>query len=562
MLRAYGVDGADAEGVPLVNTCVDRYLGAGAIGHGIAWWLGRALARGRSQPAGGRRGARLRRRSSTTARAARRRPRCCAALAPHTAQRARPHRRARAQRRAGAQAAPRHRPDAAEVRHRRHRQHLRRRRPGARRRAGRRRHHRRHPLDRAVAPRLRALRRHHRGLRRHLGHAGELPDRPHRARRRAGEARALPHADELLVGPVHARDRLAGRRRAARHAAQRRDVRHPLPRHQPAPHVRAISTSRGGSSRAPASSSTPARTTTSPPPTPSRRRTPSLASQFINEAFAKRAGLPDEQMGLGHAFEIDKSIEDCFLMEMAQAQLVRQIFPRHPIKWMPPTKHKTGDIFWSHRVDGAVQPRRRRHRPVDRAARHDDRGDPHAAACRTASSRSRAPTTCSTPRATSPTRSCWNPDGRIVARAKQVLGEARDLLREVEGEGMFAAIARGAFADVKRPETGGRGLAGVVEKATDYVNPILDALEGKIMSEMIRAYGDRKDDGAHPAAASRCRCRRRGAPRRRRAASPRRSASRTCSSPRWSRRARRSPSSSSTATPTCSSTSPRSTCPR
>src|SRR6184192_2649985 len=50
-----------------------------------------------------------------------------------------------------------------------------------------------------------------------------------------------------------------------------------------------------------------------------------LASQFINEAFAKRAGLPEELMGLGHAFEIDKSIEDSFLMEIAQAQLVRQI---------------------------------------------------------------------------------------------------------------------------------------------------------------------------------------------------------------------------------------------
>src|SRR5579871_453392 len=77
-----------------------------------------------------------------------------------------------------------------------------------------------------------------------------------------------------------------------------------------------------------------------------------LASQFINESFGHRAGLPDEQMGLGHAFEIDKSIEDSFLMEIAQAQLVRQLFPAHPIKWMPATKHKTGDIFWSHRVDG------------------------------------------------------------------------------------------------------------------------------------------------------------------------------------------------------------------
>ena len=72
-----------------------------------------------------------------------------------------------------------------------------------------------------------------------------------------------------------------------------------------------------------------------------------LASQFINEAFALRAGLSPEQMGLGHAFEIDPWLEDSFLLEIAQAQLVRQIFDRHPIKWMPPTKYKTGDIFFA-----------------------------------------------------------------------------------------------------------------------------------------------------------------------------------------------------------------------
>ena len=40
------------------------------------------------------------------------------------------------------------------------------------------------------------------------------------------------------VGPVHARDRRPGRARAAGHDAQRRDVRDPLPRHQPAAHLR------------------------------------------------------------------------------------------------------------------------------------------------------------------------------------------------------------------------------------------------------------------------------------------------------------------------------------
>ena len=45
---------------------------------------------------------------------------------------------------------------------------------------------------------------------------------------------------------------------------------------------------------------------------------------------------------------------------------------------------------------------------------------------------------------------------------------------------MFAAVAPGAFADVRRPELGGRGLDGVFEKGPGYTNPILDALEAPV----------------------------------------------------------------------------------
>src|SRR5262249_32737293 len=69
---------------------------------------------------------------------------------------------------------------------------------------------------------------------------------------------------------------------------------------------------------------------------------------FINEAFAQRARMTDDLLGLGHAYEINPWIENSFLLEVAQAQLIRQIFPRSPIKYMPPTKHKTGDIFFAH----------------------------------------------------------------------------------------------------------------------------------------------------------------------------------------------------------------------
>lgn len=50
-----------------------------------------------------------------------------------------------------------------------------------------------------------------------------------------------------------------------------------------------------------------------------------LASQFLNEAFAKDAGMREEQMGLGHAFEMDPSVENTFLYELAQALVLCQL---------------------------------------------------------------------------------------------------------------------------------------------------------------------------------------------------------------------------------------------
>ncbi len=206
-----------------------------------------------------------------------------------------------------------------------------------------------------------------------------------------------------------------------------------------------------------------------------------LASQLINEAFAARAGVRMDHLGLGHAFEIDPSIENSFLLELAQAQLVRQIFAEHPIKWMPPTKHKTGDIFQSHVLDAmfnlvgimtgqgihllgmfseAV------HNPLlmDRhLSLKSTRYVFHAA---NALGRDLS----------------VSPDGIIARRAVHVLEQAHELLVSIERESLWTAIERGVFADVKRRRTGGKGYAGVVPRAEGYLNPILDALESEVRS--------------------------------------------------------------------------------
>jgi beta-lysine 5,6-aminomutase alpha subunit len=203
-----------------------------------------------------------------------------------------------------------------------------------------------------------------------------------------------------------------------------------------------------------------------------------LASQFINEAFAFRAGLAEEQLGLGHAYEIDPWIEDSFLTEIAQAQLVRQVFPRSPIKWMPPTKHKTGDIFFAHVHDamfnlvGVATSQSIEllgmfseaiHNPLlmDRYLSLKATRYVHGAARHLGDEIE------------------WKPDGIVARRAKQVLDETFALLTEVKTETLWNAIGTGAFADVKRTRTGGKGYAGVTPRTPGYVNPILDALEGR-----------------------------------------------------------------------------------
>src|SRR5580765_8201533 len=76
-----------------------------------------------------------------------------------------------------------------------------------------------------------------------------------------------------------------------------------------------------------------------------------VVSQLLNEYFGREAGLEDWQLGLGHAFEINPDVPDSFLLELAHAQLIRELFPDAPLKYMPPTKHMTGNVFAGYLLD-------------------------------------------------------------------------------------------------------------------------------------------------------------------------------------------------------------------
>jgi beta-lysine 5,6-aminomutase alpha subunit len=200
-----------------------------------------------------------------------------------------------------------------------------------------------------------------------------------------------------------------------------------------------------------------------------------LASQFINEEFAHRAGLPDRQLGLGDAFEIDPDLEDGFLYQIAQAQLARQIFPDAPLKYMPPTKHMTGDIFKGHLMDGmfdlaSVMTRQHIHLCgiLTEAIHTPLLGD-------RALSLEGARYIMNTARRLGDELQI-KPGGIIEQRAAHVLREAESRLGRIAEIGLEAAIEARVFADVSRAPAGGRGYEGVFERAGDYWNPFEETL--------------------------------------------------------------------------------------
>ena len=200
-----------------------------------------------------------------------------------------------------------------------------------------------------------------------------------------------------------------------------------------------------------------------------------LASQFINEEFAHRAGLPDEQIGLGDAYEIDPDLEDGFLLAVAQAQLARQLFPRSPLKYMPPTKHMTGDIFKGHLIDAmfnlaSVMTKQTIHlcgMPTE-AIHTPFLGD-------RALSLENARYVMSTARHLGDEIE-FKAGGIVEERARHVLRETHALLERVAERGLMPSIEAGVFADVRRSPDGGRGFEGVFARGTRYWNPFEEAL--------------------------------------------------------------------------------------
>ena len=208
-----------------------------------------------------------------------------------------------------------------------------------------------------------------------------------------------------------------------------------------------------------------------------------LASQFINEQFALLANMKEELQGLGHAFEIDPEVENGFLLEMSQALMAREIFPKAPLKYMPPTKHMTGNIFKGYAqntlfniVTTTTNQRIHLLGMLTEAVHTPFMSDRYLA--------------IENAKYINNTMKDFGDEiefkegGIIKTRANKVLDDATNLLNEIANIGIFETLERGLFAGIKRPKDSGKGLNGVASKTEHYTNPIIDQMIYELKEDM------------------------------------------------------------------------------
>ena len=194
------------------------------------------------------------------------------------------------------------------------------------------------------------------------------------------------------------------------------------------------------------------------------------ASQFINRQLALDSGVPDGQIALGDAFEIDTPVVNGLLLEWAQAQLTRELFPDCPVKYMPPTRHMDGNLYRTHAADSLFNlvtiatgqgiqtigvPTEGIFTPHvhDRVIGLENVNYVFDAARDLGEEIE------------------FKAGGIIQTRAREVLHGAHELLERIAEVGLFAALGEGVFGDVPRQVGEGRGIEGIVVTEDGYLNP-------------------------------------------------------------------------------------------
>lgn len=168
-----------------------------------------------------------------------------------------------------------------------------------------------------------------------------------------------------------------------------------------------------------------------------------LVSQFIEERFGSNADITPELFAVGHTFNPDPSMEDGYLHELARAALIREIYPRSPVVFLPPSNPSA--LFC---IAGMITEQSIIVVPTAKN-KFDELKNMVSVInnCRTLGDEVQ-----------------FNQNGKIARRANTVLENASRVLKKMEQAGFLETLGI--------DDKSGSGLEGVFQKERDYFDPI------------------------------------------------------------------------------------------
>jgi len=192
-----------------------------------------------------------------------------------------------------------------------------------------------------------------------------------------------------------------------------------------------------------------------------------VVSQFIEEAFCNEAQIPPEFFAVGHAFDVDPLMDEGFLHELARASLMRELYPRNPLVYLPPSKFclnkplSCTELNALFELSASITEQSIVVNPLFK----DKFEMLQTAALVLKNSR------------TLGDEIQFYPNGKIARRSNTILENASRMLRKIEAAGLLESMAKGWIADRTVDEKSGAGLEGVFQKERDYFNPVEEILQ-------------------------------------------------------------------------------------
>ncbi len=192
-----------------------------------------------------------------------------------------------------------------------------------------------------------------------------------------------------------------------------------------------------------------------------------LVSQFIEEAFCEQANIASDLFAVGHAFDIDPLMDEGFLHELARASLMRELYPRNPIVYLPPSKFCLDKPMSCAELNALFE----------LAASITEQSVVMGPSFKNKFEMLLTAAIILKNSRTLGDEIQFNPNGKIARRAATILENATRILKKIELAGLPESMAKGTIGDRTIEDKGGSGLEGVFQKERDYFNPVEEMLK-------------------------------------------------------------------------------------